>query len=197
MENIVEEPALKDNYISPEEYLERERLALDKHEYYQGKVFAMSGASLKHNQVFSRLFAEIGYKLKGKSCQPFGSDLRIHIPKNTLYTYPDISIVCDTPETTDDSFDTITNPSVIIELLSPSTRNYDLGQKFNLYRAIDTLQEYILVDTEKVYVEKHICNADNRWQLTEHTSLNSTFEISTVQLSISLSDIYQGISFEQ
>lgn len=197
MENVAQEPALKYNYISPEEYLERERLALEKHEYYQGEVFAMSGASLHHNKIFANLFTDIGFKLKGKSCQPFGSDLRIHIPKNTLYTYPDISIVCDKPETTDDSFDTITNPSVIFELLSPSTRNYDLGQKFNLYRAIGTLQEYILVDTEGVYVQKHIRNADNSWQLTEYSSLESSFEISTIKLTVLLSDIYNGIIFEQ
>ena len=86
MENTVNEPALKYNYISPEEYLTEERAALDKHEYYQGEVFAMSGASLKHNVIFSNLFTDIGNKLKGKGCRPYGSDLRIHIPKNTLYT---------------------------------------------------------------------------------------------------------------
>ncbi len=101
---------------------------------------------------------------------PFGSDLRIHIPKNTLYTYPDISIICGEMECTDDHFDTATNPSVIIELLSKSTRNYDKGGKFTLYRDIDTLQEYILIDTEAIYVEKHIRNEDNSWQLTEFKS---------------------------
>ena len=88
------EPALKYNNISPDEYLAVERAALEKHEYYQGEVFAVSGASLQHNVIFSNLFTDIGNKLKGKSCKPYGSDLRIHIPKNTLYTYPDISIIC-------------------------------------------------------------------------------------------------------
>ena len=141
MENIVNEPVLKYNYISPEEYLAGERAALDKHEYYQGEVFAMSGASLKHNMIFSNLFTDIGSKLKGKSCRPYGSDLRIHIPKNTLYTYPDITIICGAAELTDNEFDTATNPSVIIELLSQSTRNYDKGEKFTLYRDIDSLNE--------------------------------------------------------
>lgn len=196
MENIVNEPALKYNYISPEEYLEAERAALEKHEYYQGEIFAMSGASLKHNKIFSNLFGDIAFKLKGKGCRPYGSDLRIHIPKNTLFTYPDISIICGEPDLTDDKFDTATNPSVIIELLSESTRNYDKGEKFTLYRDIDSLKEYILVDTEKIYVEKHIRNADNSWQLTEYKTLDSSFIITTFSLSFLLKDIYEDLSFE-
>ena len=195
MKNIVEEPAVKYNYVSQETYLETERGALEKHEYYQGEIFAMSGASAKHNRIFTNLFGELSYKLKGKGCVPYGSDLRIHIPKNTLYTYPDISIICGEMELTDDKFDTATNPSVIIELLSHSTRNYDKGEKFTLYRDIHSLQEYILIDTEKIYVEKHIRNADNSWQLTDYKSIENSFTISTIQLSFLLMDIYEGISF--
>jgi Uma2 family endonuclease len=195
MENIVEEPALRYNYISAEEYLQTERAATEKHEYYQGEIFAMSGVSLKHNIIFSNFFTDIGSKLKGKGCRPYGSDLRIHIPKNTLYTYPDISIICGDPDLTDDHFDTATNPSVIIELLSKSTRNYDKGEKFTLYRDIDSLKEYILVDTEKIYVEKHIRNADNSWQLTDYKSLDNSFTITTVDLQLFLKDIYKDISF--
>lgn len=196
MENTVNEPALKYNYISQDEYLTEERAALDKHEYYQGEIFAMSGASLKHNKIFSNLFIDIGSKLKGKNCRPYGSDLRIHIPKNTLYTYPDISIICGDPDLTDQEFDTATNPSVIIELLSKSTRNYDKGEKFTLYRDIDSLKEYVLVDTEKIYVEKHIRNADKSWQLTDYRSLENSFTIDSIQHSFSLMDIYEGLSFE-
>ena len=196
MENIVNEPALKYNYISPEEYLEAERAALEKHEYSQGEIFAMSGASLKHNKIFSNLFRDIAFKIKGKGCRPYGSNLRIHIPKNTLFTYPDISIICGEPDLTDDKFDTATNPSVLIELLSKSTRNYDKGEKFTLYRDIDSLQEYILVYTEKIYVEKHIRNADNSWQITEYKTLDSSFIITTFSLSFLLKDIYEDLSFE-
>ena len=196
MKNIVEEPAVKYNYVSQEVYLETEREALEKHEYYQGEIFAMSGASGRHNRIFTNLFIDIGIKLKGKGCLPYGSDLRIHIPKNTLYTYPDISIICGEMEFTDDKFDTATNPSVIIELLSNSTRNYDKGEKFTLYRDITSLQEYILIDTEKIHVEKHIRNADNSWQLTDYKSIENSFTISTISRSFMLKDIYEGISFE-
>lgn len=196
MENIVNEPALQYNYISAEEYLEMEMTATEKHEYYRGEIFAMSGASKEHNEIFSNLFGDIAHKLKGKGCKPYGSNFRVHIPKNTLYTYPDIIIVCGKPELADDKFDNLINPSVIIELLSRSTRNYDKGEKFTLYRDIDSLNEYILVDTEKVYVEKHIRNTDNSWQLTDYRSLEKSFTIDTVQISLFLKDVYDGISFE-
>ena len=195
-EGLVKEPAVKYNYLSAEDYLVAERVALEKHEYYQGEIFAMRGASVEHNMIFSNLFIDIGSKLKGKTCRPFGSDMRIHIPKNTLYTYPDISIICGELNLTDEHFDTVTNPSVIIELLSKSTRNYDKGEKFTLYRDIDSLMEYILVDTEKIYIEKHIRNADNSWQLTDYRSLEDSFAISTVNLNFLLKDIYEGVTFE-
>jgi Uma2 family endonuclease len=194
--NIVNEAALKYNYISPEEYLELEQAATEKHEYYQGEIFLMSGASKKHNEIYSNMFTDIGHKLKGKGCKPYGSDFRVHIPKNTLYTYPDIIIICGKPELTDDKFDNVVNPSVIIELLSKSTRTYDKGEKFTLYRDIDSLKEYILVDTEKIYVEKHIRNKDNSWQLTDYRLPENSFTIDAVQISLLLKDIYEGVSFE-
>ena len=196
MENEIKEPQPQYNYTTAEEYLSAEREALEKHEYYKGEIFAMSSTSLKHNIIFSNVLTEIGYQLKGKNCRPFGSDLRIHIPKNTLYTYPDISIICGEPNLTDDHFDTATNPSVIIELLSKSTRNYDKGNKFTLYRDIDRLQEYILKDTEEIYVEKNIRNIDKSWPLTDYRNLDDSFFIDTVQLSLHLKDIYNGVTFK-
>lgn len=196
MENEVKEPALQYNFITPEEYLAAERSATEKHEYYRGEIFAMSGASVNHNKIFRKLFLAIGHQLKGKDCQPYGSDLRIHIPMNTLYTYPDISIICGEPELADDPFDNVINPSVIIEILSKSTRNYDKGEKFTLYRDIDTLQEYILVDSEKIHIEKHIRNKDNSWQLTEFKSIENSLYINTVNMQIELRDIYESLSFE-
>lgn len=195
MENEVKEAAPKYNFISPEEYLEQERKATEKHEYYQGEVFAMSGTSLEHVIISRNVMIELGNKLKGKSCQPFGSDLRMHIPPNTLYTYPDLSIICGKPELTDEHFDTATNPTVLIEILSPSTRNYDMGIKFKLYRDIPTLKEYILVDSENVYVEKHTRQADNSWLLSEIKNTGDILKIESIQVTLALRDIYEGISF--
>jgi Uma2 family endonuclease len=183
-------------YITQEEYLDAERVSLDKHEYFQGEIFAMSGASIPHNIVFRNTFLDLGNKLKGKSCEPFGSDLRIHIPESTLYTYPDLSIICGEIETTDANFDTATNPTVIIEILSKSTRGYDKGDKFALYRQIKSLQEYLLIDSERVLVEKYIRNKDESWQLNEYRNLELTFDLASVKVVLQLSDIYEGVKFK-
>ncbi len=179
--------------ISKEDYLFYERKAELKHEYFQGEIFAMSGASFKHNTIFKNTYLEVGTKLKGKKCQPFGSDLRIHIPENSLFTYPDISVICGEIESTDDKFDTATNPKVIFEILSPSTKNYDKGGKFSLYRQIQTLEDYILIDSESIMVEKFSKNSDGSWTLHEFKNLNNSFEIKSIEVVLVLSDLYEGL----
>ena len=169
---------------------------MDKHEYYQGEIFAMSGASVRHNRIQANTMGELYLKLKGKGCQPYGSDLRIHIPENTLYTYPDISIFCAPPDLADAHFDTATNPTVIIEILSKSTRNYDRIGKFNLYRDIKSLNTYILIDSLSYSIELHTRNNDNTWQLQDLRSLDDAMVLKTLQIEILLKDIYEGISFE-
>ncbi|MCP9751511.1 Uma2 family endonuclease [Ferruginibacter sp. HRS2-29] len=196
MENVTEEPAVKYNHFSPEEYLAMEREATEKHEYYQGEIFVMTGASREHNEIFSNLFTEIGYKLKGKGCKPYGADFRTHVQKNTLYTYPDMLIICGEPELTDNHFDTVTNPSVIIEILSKSTRDYDIGKKFMLYRDIPSLKEYIVVDSEKMFVQNNTKIADKSWQMTEYNEADESLIINTVQIGISLKDIYKAVTFK-
>jgi Uma2 family endonuclease len=197
MENEVKEPAPKFNFISPEQYLEMERASETKHEYYNGEVFAMSGASIPHNFVFHNVYGGLVIHLKGSGCKPFGSDMRIHIPLNSLYTYPDISIICGKPETTDAFTDNVTNPSVIIEILSKSTKDYDRGTKFSLYRSIKTLKEYILIDSTSILVEKYTRQENNSWILTEYQELHENFHISTISLTLTLKDIYEDVSFEE
>ena len=182
--------------ISQEEYLAEERLALEKHEYFQGEIFAMSGTTIEHTVIAVNCITELRNKLKGKNCRPYESNLRIYIPPNSLYTYPDISIICGGVDTTDDKFDTATNPTVIFEILSKSTRDYDKGGKFTLYRDIETLKEYILIDSEKIGVEKFTRNADNTWLLTEFKTIESSFEIPTIGVKLSLSDIYEDVTFK-
>jgi Uma2 family endonuclease len=177
--------------ISIEEYLAFERGSHEKHEFYKGEVFAMSGAGLRHNIIFSNLFGEILVKLKGKSCQPFGSDMRLHIPENTLFTYPDISIYCR--ELNDDlEDDNAINPTVLIEILSPSTRDYDRGGKFKLYREIPTLKEYVLVDTDSILVEVFRINQSGHWELEEYKSPDTILQFTSLSISVTLKDIYQG-----
>jgi Uma2 family endonuclease len=173
-----------------EEYLEMERASDVKHEYYRGEIFAMSGAGNRHNWIFTNVLVGLYPLLKEKSCRPYGSDMRMHIPENTLFTYPDISIYCGKP--TEVNEDTFIQPTVIIELLSPSTRSYDVGKKFELYKAIRTLKEYILIDTESIAVKSWRINAHNYWEPEEYKTLQDTVLIPAVGVSLSMQNIYEG-----
>lgn len=190
----VREPAIAygKQKLTIEEYLQFEKAAVEKHEYYRGEVFAMSGASNRHNWIFKNLFGNLAHQLKGNPCQPFGPDMRMHILENTLFTYPDISIYCGQPTATSVDEDTVINPTLIIEILSPSTEQYDRGNKFKLYRDIPTLKEYILVDSESIRVEAFRLNENSRWELQEYRFLTEALSIPALQLTIPLSDIYEG-----
>lgn len=179
-----------------EEYLAMEEAATEKHEYYKGEIFAMSGPKMPHNIIFRNLFVGLANKLNGKRCQPFGSDMRVHIEANTLFTYPDISIICGKPETLNNDNWNVVNPAVIIEILSPSTKNYDRGEKFKLYRDIPTLKEYILVDSENIHIEIFRLNQSNHWELEEYSSSEEALHIRTINENISIADIYDGVRLE-
>jgi len=130
--------------------------------------------------------------LKDKPCQPFGSEMRVHIPENTLYTYPDISVFCGDLMDMSEEDDNAVGPSVLIQILSPSINNYDRGVKFELYRDIPTLKEYILIDSEAVGIEVWRLNEQNRWKLEQYKYLKSILEIQTVAFASSLEEIYKG-----
>jgi Uma2 family endonuclease len=189
----VREPAVAygKTKLTEEEYLAFEKASQTKHEYYQGEIFAMSGAGVRHNIIFANLFGKLAFTLENHRCLPYGSDMRVNIPENTLYTYPDISIYCDDIIPTEKDEDTATSPTVIIEILSPSTKEYDRGTKFKLYRAIQTLREYILIDSDAINVELFTRTETNTWQLTEWKSPEDILTIQTVQFSLSLADIYK------
>lgn len=175
-----------------DEYLRFEKDSPEKHEFFQGEIFAMSGASNRHNLIFSNLFTGIGIQLKGKPCKPFGSDMRIYVAENTLFTYPDISIICGEIVSAPMDEDTATQPTVLIEILSPSTRNYDSGGKFKLYRDIPTLKEYIMVDSEAIGIEAFRLNSSGHWELEEYKLIAETLQIPCLQVSLPLVDIYDG-----
>ncbi|HEV7783627.1 MAG TPA: Uma2 family endonuclease [Chitinophagaceae bacterium] len=197
MENEVKEPAAKFNFVSPEDYLAIERASEEKHEYFKGEVFAMSGASREHNIISKNLNTVVLPFLAGKDCNMFGSDLRIHIPENSLFTYPDFLIICGDWITTDNEKDTVTNPSVIVEILSRTTRDYDRGTKFNLYRSIKMLKEYILIDSLNVSVEIFTRQNNDKWVLSECKYRSESFMISTIGMTIRLSDVYEGILLDE
>ena len=180
--------------ISENEYLEAERKALNKHEYYRGEIFAMAGASIEHNRIVRNTLNNISSYLKKGKCEPFGSDLRVHIPSNSLYTYPDITVICGKIETAESKPDTVLNPSVIFEVLSEATKDYDRGSKFMLYRAFKTLKEYILiVSTGSVMIEKYQINNDGLWELQEYKNQEDILKIEHLDIEIPLSEIYEGV----
>ena len=190
----IKEPAVSYSHkkYTIEEYLQMEETSAEKHEYYQGEIFAMSGAKVQHNVIVGNLYGYLFQKLKAKSCKPFNSDQRIYVEKNSLFTYPDISIVCGDPETRNNDELNLVNPTVIIEVLSSSTKNYDRGEKFKLYRDIPTLKEYTLVDSESISVEAFYINDTGHWELTEYKNIEDTLFIKAIQSSFELSEIYEG-----
>ncbi|MFD2583907.1 Uma2 family endonuclease [Pedobacter vanadiisoli] len=197
MDKIVNEPvaAYQKRHYTVEEYLEMEKPSTVKHEYYQGEIFAMSGAGLNHNKIFSNVFIEIGNYLRGKPCRPYGSDMRMNIPENTLFTYPDISIYCNGLTHSDVDEDTSILPTVIIEILSPSTKNYDRGKKFKLYKDIPSLKEYMMIDSESVSVEAHYVNDEQNWLLSRHEEITDVLSFVSMGFDIALSDIYYHVRF--
>lgn len=178
-----------------EEYLEMENASFEKHEYYQGEIFAMSGPKMADNIIATNVLGELRQKLKGSKCRPYNSDQRIHIEKNTLFTYPDISVVCGEVKTLNNDEWNILNPIILIEVLSPSTRNYDHGDKFKLYREIPSLKEYILIDSSSVSVEAFSVNAAGLWELKEYKSVNEILFIQAIQTELPLKEIYEDTTF--
>jgi len=179
-------------HFTPKDYLAVEKDSGLRHEFYQGTIFAMAGASQEHNRIVFNLTISLGIKMQGKSCDIFGSDQRVHIPSNSLYTYPDLTIVCDPPMMSGEENMSMTNPSVIVEVLSPTTKEYDRTTKFRLYRDIPTFQEYILIDSPSVLVEHHYKNADGQWICQTSDRFTDSLAIKTVDVSVLLSDIYKG-----
>jgi len=181
-------------YISPEEYLRMERASQEKHEYFKGEVFAMTRASENHNIVVSSTLAGLYGQLRKRPCQIYPSDMRVRIPATGLYTYPDISVICGTPEFEDDGLDTLVNPTVIIEVLSTSTEQYDRGKKFQHYRTIASLHEYILIAPDNVRIE-HFARQGDQWILTDAKTIDSVLCLPSIDCTLALSDVYEKVSF--
>ncbi len=178
-----------------EEYLELEEASLEKNEFYKGEIFAMAGASIQHNQIVMNTSVIIGGYLSDKKCRIFPSDLRIHSITNSLFTYPDLSIICDEIETFGKRKNTVTNPTVLIEVLSESTQDYDRGAKFKLYRDIESLQEYILISSLETLVEKYNKQSDGSWVLHEYKNETEAFDIISINLKITVKDLYRNVTF--
>lgn len=172
-----------------------ERASKEKHEYFVGKVLAMAGASLAHNDIVANLIREIGMLLKDRPCRILPSDIRVSIPSRESYMYPDSVIVCGKPEMEDDRFDTLKNPVVIFEILSPSTEDHDRGKKFFFYRQIPSFSEYILIDTTRRFVELSRRQDDGSWVFGVVADPGGYVPITAIQGKVSMDEIYRNVLF--
>lgn len=182
--------------VSPEEYLEAERASDERHEYLDGRVYAMAGESIPHSQICINLGGEARSKLKGSPCQPLSPNMKVRTSNASLFAYPDLTIVCGEPEVHDSKKDVLINPKVIFEVLSPSTEKYDRTTKFARFRmGNETLTDYILVSQDKPFVEHFSKQADGEWIYRSFNRLSDSFGISSVECSLSLSEIYDRVAF--
>ncbi len=178
--------------LTEEQYLAIERAAEFKSEFLDGEMFAMSGASRRHARVQRNILGELYNALRGKGCEVFSSDLRVRV-SSRMYTYPDISVVCGEPALADEHQDNLLNPVVLFEILSPSTEKYDRGLKFQHYRKIESLQEYVLVDQSQVRIECYTRQPGNTWTLRDYQRLEEEVTIDSIGVSIPLSRIYDRV----
>ncbi|MDR3637375.1 MAG: Uma2 family endonuclease [Isosphaeraceae bacterium] len=179
--------------LTPEEYLVLERKAEFKSEYDNGYVYAMSGASRKHNLVAGNLYREISTQLRGRPCESFMSDMRVRANATGLFSYPDLAVVCGEPRFLDKEVDTLLNPTVIVEVLSPSTEVYDRGRKFAHYRRMRSLQEYVLIAQDKVLVERYTRQGEEDWLLTELSRLDDVLRLDSIGCQVPPREIYERV----
>ena len=189
-------PRTDDSYMTKAEYLEFLSNSEIKYEYINGEVVAMAGAKPNHNHLTMSLSYLIYAGLIGKDCTPFGGDQRVEIEKLNTYFFPDLSVVCGKPQFTDDSLPAIVDPILIIEVLSPSTESFDRGKKFQLYRQLDSLREYVLVSQESARIERFYLNADGIWEFGDTVGLDSSITLKSIDCTLKLADVYANVVFE-
>jgi len=181
--------------LTPEEYLAIERDVEAKHEFYRGEMFAMGGASREHNLITGNVGAALHAQLANRSCEAYQNDLRVKVAANGLYTYPDVVVTCEKPRFEDDKFDTLLNPQSIIEVLSDTTEKYDRGKKFELYRQIESLREYVLISQDRAHIELFTRGDDGHWRLSEATGLDAAIELAAIGCRLALADVYAKVSW--
>ena len=185
-------------YLTPEDYLAFERKATTRHEYLNGQIVAMSGASFAHNFITVNIATHLNIQLMDGECRVATSDMRVKVTEIDSYFYPDVVVVCGEPVPEDNVFDTLLNPTVIVEVLSgcePSTETYDRGEKFEHYQQIDSLKDYILISQDKVHIE-HYCRQGTRWLQTEFQKLSDVLSLLSIDCELRLQDVYRRVAIE-
>jgi Uma2 family endonuclease len=178
---------------SVDDYLALDRAADYRSEYVAGEVFAMGGASSRHVLIATNTAGELRNRLRNTNCQVYSSDLRIQADRGNAFHYPDVAVVCGRPEYRDPQNDTVTNPLLIVEVLSRSTRNYDRGDKFASYRRLASLREYILIAQEPCHIEHYVRMGGGIWEFSEMDDCRGSLVIPTLEIAIPLEEIYAKV----
>ena len=183
--------------MTPSEFLEWERQQEYKHEYVGGEIFSMSGASMNHNKIASNIIGIVWNHLQKKECSIYPSDLRVAVKSKNSFFYPDATIICGEPEFDDDNLkDTVKNPTVIFEILSPSTEDYDIGKKLFFYMQIESLKQYVIVDSRSTHIRMTSRMENGTWKFLELTKNTESMMISPIDLQLPLVDLYEGVNFQ-
>ena len=181
--------------ITQQEYLELERQSETKNEYWNGEIYAMAGASKRHTLIAANVIASLHSRLKGHPCSVHTGDLRVKVSPTGLYTYPDAVVMCDNPQYDDRVQDTVSNPTVIVEILSKSTESYDRGVKFEHYRTLESLTDYLLVSQDNASIEQRMRQPDGRWLLSIYQGLDSVVPIASIDCELPLAEVYERIEW--
>ncbi len=184
-------------YITEDEYLEHERQSVTKSEYYDGQIYAMTGAKEAHNLIAGNLIASLHGQLRREPCRVYPSDMRVKVLQTGLNTYPDVTVICGQPQFTDETRDTLTNPTVIIEVLSPSTERYDRGVKFRHYRSIETLRDYILIAQDRQYIEHYTRYEGGQWLFEEASTPEARITLDSIGCILTLEDTYEKVDLAE
>lgn len=187
---------IAERYYSPEEYLEIEVKSEERHEYINGQIIPMTGGTPNHNQIALNLSGTLNFALKRQPLRVFVTDQRLWIPQKRINTYPDVMVVAGELEFQEGRKDTLTNPIMIAEVLSKSTKSYDRDEKFAAYRTIPSFQEYLLIDQYTMHVEQYSKTDNNRWIFTEYEDADVTISLASISFEISLADIYDKVDFD-
>jgi Uma2 family endonuclease len=177
------------------EYLAFDRASEIKHEFYRGEIFALSGASCQHNRINFNLSACLHGQLKDRDCDAYANDMRVKVQSTILYTYPDIVVTCNEPRFLDSNVDTLLNPQIVIEVLSDSTERYDRGKKFEHYRTIPSLREYVLVSQDRAHIDRFSLNEQGQWVLDDASGLDAVIELTTISCRLPLAEVYAKVEF--
>ncbi len=180
---------------TPAEYLELEEKAEFRSEYRNGEIVPMAGGTTNHNQISGNVYANLSFSLKGQDYRVYISDVRLWIPPNRQYTYPDVMLIQGKPIYLENTTATVINPRLVVEVLSKSTGNYDRGEKFDYYRSIPELQEYILIDQSCYHVMQYVKTNQGQWLLTDYTKAEDIVKLGSVDLVLTLNDIYDRVNF--